>query len=285
MFGSCALSKKSLTFLFLLLFPLGTWAQAVKATVINDGALVYREADFDAPVITSLKVGGVFSISKGKKGPFHKIRLKPGTLGWIADTDVKAGVFKVTSVPQEKAESEVEQKENIRKQKPYFASRYRGPVLEMINFTEDTLGRELNAPTLFYGMKFSGFNTAISGDIYAESNVLVHFGAPSYYSDYTKKSADGFVVLGNVLLQTVMPKGKNLLYFYGFGPVVKYSHFTLMVPNNNESTYSADDLTLGAVINLGIGARVWDMSLRSDLKYYWETTKYLSLGVSLGWNF
>lgn len=285
MYGSCVLNKLATLILGFFLLPSLVWAQAQKATVITDGALVYQEADFDAPVILTLKRGDVFSVSIGKKGPFYKIRIKPGTLGWVADTDVKPGVVKLTPLPEDKRLFDKSGEKSPQK-KPFFATRYRGPSFTYVNFTEDTLGQERSSFLPFFGAKFNGFNTVISGEIYTEGNIMFHFGAPSYYADVTKKTAQGFVVISDFLLQTVSVLGKSQLFFYGLGPMVKYSHFEIQVPNGTStSNYSADDLNLGVVANVGLAFRLGDLSLRTDAKYFWERTKYYALGVNLGWEF
>lgn len=280
MFGSCVLNKVLACLLLVLLLPLSVWAQAQQATVVIDGALVYQDADFDAPVISTLKLGGVYSISTKKKGPFYKIRLKPGYTGWISDTDIKPGVIKITAPEKTKPEREEKRK------KPFFATRYRGPVLQYTNYMEDTLGKERTDGLLFYGAKFNGFNTMFTGEIYTDANILFFFGAPSYYQDYTKRSADGFIFIADFLLQTVMPQGKNMLFYYGFGPMFKYSHFNLDVPSGASNvSYSADDMSLGAVFDLGTAVRMGDWSLRGDVKYYWERTQYLAFGLSFSHDF
>lgn len=280
MYGSCVLNKVLACLLLVLLLPLSVWAQAQQATVVIDGALVYQDADFDAPVISTLKLGGVYSISTKKKGPFYKIRLKPGYTGWISDTDIKPGVIKITAPEKTKPEREEKRK------KPFFATRYRGPVLQYTNYMEDTLGKERTDGLLFYGAKFNGFNTMFTGEIYTDANILFFFGAPSYYQDYTKRSADGFIFIADFLLQTVMPQGKNMLFYYGFGPMFKYSHFNLDVPSGASNvSYSADDMSLGAVFDLGTAVRMGDWSLRGDVKYYWERTQYLAFGLSFSHDF
>ncbi|MNJ98539.1 hypothetical protein D3C87_163060 [compost metagenome] len=278
-----AVAKASFFFI-VLLFPAWVLAQAQQATVVNNGALVYKEADFDAPVLTQLKSGGVYSISKGKKGPFYKIRVKPGSIGWIADSDVKLGVVKVEEEPEP-----VNLDEEIKKkhQKPFFASRYRGPVFEYLFYEEDTLGRKRSEGLLFYGLKINGFDTLFDGEIYTDTNILFHVGAPKYYAEETGESADGYIVIANFLLQTITPKSKWHFYYYGLGPTVKYSHFNLHLPNGtSQSSYSADDLTIGLVFNLGLAFRLSEtLSLKTDVKYYWEKTQYLGAGVNLGFIF
>jgi hypothetical protein len=285
-FGSCVLNKAlALILLFLLAMPTTVWAQAQQATVINEGSLVYQDADFDAPVIETLGAGRVFSISTTKKGPFFKIRLQRGRVGWIADSDVKPGVIKVET-PEEKKEAAQAAVAPPKKVKPFFATRYRGPVLEYLHYVEDTLGKERDADMIFYGLKFNGYNTIFDGEIYTDANILLHFGAPDFYSEATGKNSDGLIIIGNFLLQTTYPQGKSRIFFYGFGPMLKYTHYDLEVPDGVESTtYKADDLNLGAVFNLGYSFRVWDMSLHMDAKYYWEETSYYGLGLNLGWEY
>lgn len=283
MFGSCALNK-GLSFLFItLLFPLFTWAQqAQKGTVVADEAMVYQDPDFDAPVLATLRMGQVFNISTGKKNGFFKIRLKPGTTGWISDAEVRPGAHKMASKEELKEYAEEAEK----KGKPYFASRYRGLSLDMINYTEDTMGGNRNAPTIFYGLNFHGFNTLFSGDIFTESNLLFHSGAPTYYQDYTKQSASGFIFIADFLFQTVVPTTENFLYYYGFGPMFKYSHFELQLANGSVvNSYSADDMTLGVLFNLGVGVRLGSFSLRPQVKYYWEKSGYFGGSLNVGYLF
>lgn len=283
MYGLCVLNKTFKLLLLIFIFPLFCWAQAQRATIVNDGALVYEEPDFDAPVIDTLKRGTFYSISKTTKGPFYKIRLKSGGVGWIADTDLKKGEVKLGKTKGEKL---VEKKGVEKKAKPFFASRYRGPTMEYVNYTEDTLGKERSSGLLFFGVKFNGYNTVFDGDIYTEANIVLFSGAPSYYADYTGKSTDGFIFMTNFIFQTVLPQSKSHMLFYGFGPMLKYSSFDLAVPNETKTlNYKASDMTVGAVFNVGLGFRLGPVSLRVDGKYYWEQTKYYGAGLNLGYEF
>jgi len=286
-FGLCALNKKLMLLAAVLLLPLISAAQSARnATVILDGALVYKDADFDAPVITTLKRGGVYRISKNTKGPFYKIRVQPGVIGWIADVDVKPGIVKLAPPPPPPKELRPLEGEGIPKTKPFYATRYRGPVLMMLDYSEKTLGKERSAQTLFYGLKFNGFNTVFSGEIYTDANLIFSNGAPDYYSKLTGRGSEGFIFIADFLLQTVLPQNKWLLFFYGFGPMFKYSHFKLEVPDGGSTTmYTADDMNLGVVFDLGWGFRIGKASLRADAKYYWEKTKYLGYGLNFGWEF
>ncbi|MDG0817459.1 SH3 domain-containing protein [Bdellovibrio svalbardensis] len=286
MFGSCVLNRGVSLLFVTLLFPVFVWAQAQQGTVVGDEAQVYQDPDFDSPIITVVPMGSVYSISKAKKGPFYKIRVKPGTVGWIVDSDIHPGVFKVTPETQAEVEKLKEQQALESKKRPFFATRYWGPVAEYLNYTEDTMGDERSAGTLFYGLKWNGYNTIFSGEIYTDAEILFHSGAPSYYQDLTGQSAGGFIVNANFLLQTVSSVSKSMLFYYGFGPTWRYSHFDLHLTNGSTvSEYSADDMALGILFDVGVGYRIGRVSVRTDARYYWEKNKYYGLGVNLGWEF
>ena len=283
MYGLCVLNRFTL-WICVFFFSTVVWAQSQQGTVIEE-TQIYQDADFDAPVIAVVKPGGVYSISTKKKGPFYKIKIKQGMIGWIADSDIHVGVIKNSaSAQKKKIEEERERERDTRR--PFFATRYWGPAFEYMNYTEDTMGKERTAGLLFYGLKWSGYNTLIGGEIYTDSNLLIYSGAPSYYKDVTGQSAGGFIVNANFLFQTINPITPSALYFYGFGPALRYSHFDLHLPNGATTIgYSADDMALGAVFDFGLAFRLSRVSLRADAKYYWEKNKYFAGGASLGFEF
>ncbi|QDK37415.1 SH3 domain-containing protein [Bdellovibrio sp. NC01] len=277
-------------FIALILFfilPVQVFAQtAQQGTIVADEAQIYRDPDFDAPVIAVLPPGGVYSISTGKKGPFFKIRVKPGTVGWISETDIRPGNLKVTAETKKEAQKLKEQKEHEENRPAFFTTRHWGPVVEFLNYTEDTMGEERSAMTMFYGFKWTGFNTLFSGEVYTDANLIFHSGAPSYYEDKTGESAGGFIVNANFLLQTVRTLTKDCLMYYGFGPTWRYSHFDLHLNNGGVSQgYSADDMALGILFDVGLAYRISKTAIRSDVKYYWEKNKYPGIGVSWGFEF
>lgn len=261
-------------------------AQSQQGTIINEGSLVYQNDDFDAPVIGTLKRGAVYTISAGKKGPFYKIRLKPGTVGWIADTDVKVGVHKVTTPTKKKLKPLADAEKPESKVKPFYATRYRGISYDSIYYTEETVGGKQAEYVPFFGVKFYGYDTLFEGEIYTESNILFSPSAPKYYEEMTGRSTGGFIFLANFLFQTVTPRGKNAMTHYGFGPMLKYSQFNLEVPDGSRTlNYSAVDMTVGAVFNFGLGFRLHRVGLRLDATYYWEKTQYYGFGANIGLDF
>lgn len=247
-------------------------------------------------MIGSVHQGAVYDISVGKRNGFYKIRLKPGTVGWIADSDIVGGVTsadrKATAdLRAGKKPAKVVKKAKLlappkKKSRPFPTEAYRGAVLEFLPFQESTLGSKRKDNLMFYGFKVAGPNTLLDGDMTTDANLLFHYGAPSYYKDATGNDASGFIFLANFLFETTQSHGPNTMTFYGFGPMFRYSHFNVGLTTNGQNlNYSADDMTLGAVFNAGISLRINGYAVRLDAKYYWEKETYLGFGLSYLWKF
>jgi hypothetical protein len=274
----------SLLFMIMFFVGFGVHAQSQKAIVINEGALVYKAGDFDAPVLTRLKAGQIYDISLKTNGPFYKIRIKPGVLGWIADTDVRVGKGTKGKTNLKKDAKKPDKKKRIRS---FYGSRYRGPVFSYLTYNENTMGdlRSQNMP--FYGVKVAGPNTMFSGDFRTDAEFLFHVGAPGYYEKGTGYPASGWVFLTDFIFETALPQSKWHMLTFGFGPMFKYSHYEVtLLQNAKQVSYSLDDMTLGAVFDLGLSFRIVDTyALRFNLKYYWEKTKYWGGGLTFGFPF
>lgn len=269
----------------------GAFAQSQKAKVINEGAMVYKDADFDAEVLTQLKAGGIYDISLKTKGPFYKIRLKPGVTGWIADTDIRVGkgTAKNASKKDKNAEKK-EEKNNFlekKRQRSFYASRYRGPVLSYLTYNENTMGQLRTQNMPFYGFKVEGPNTMFTGDFRTDAEFLFHFGAPNYYEKATGFPASGWIFLTDFIFETAYPQSKWHMLTFGFGPMFKYSHYQVtLLENNKQISYSLDDMDVGAVFDGGLAFRIADTyALRFNVKYYWEKTKYWAGSLTFGFPF
>jgi hypothetical protein len=280
---------KSLLLMILFFVGFGALAQSQKAMVINDGALVYKDADFDAPVMAQVKTGQVYDISLKTKGPFYKVRIKPGVLGWIADTDVrigKGGKFTTTKKTDKKevSDSFIEKKKRPRS---FYASRYRGPVVSYLTYNENTMGDARSENLPLYGVRVAGPDTMFAGDLRTDAEFLFHSGAPSYYEKGTGFPANGWIFLTDFIFETASPQSKWHMLTFGFGPMFKYSHYEVtLLQNTKQVAYSLDDMTLGAVFDLGLGFRIINAyALRFNVKYYWEKTKYWGGSLTFGFPF
>jgi hypothetical protein len=285
---------KKFLFFIILFFGWGALAQSQRALIINDGALVYQDADFDAAIMGELKAGKVYVVSLKQKGPFYKIRVKPGLTGWIADNDIRLSKDKsknpvagVAKKPGKVAAAKNDKLEPLEKpKKPFYATRFRGPTVDYLTYNENTMGGTGKQNLPFFGFKVNGPNTMFSGDLRTDAEFLFHFGAPSYYEKATGNAANGWIFLADFIFETALPQSKWHMLTFGFGPMFKYSHLEVGLQENSKTiAYSLDDMSIGAVFDGGIAFRVGSYALRFNTKYYWEKTQYWGFGATFGFPF
>lgn len=279
--------------------------KAQKGVVIVEEATVFQEPDFDSAVLGTLSAGGVYDMSVAKKGMFYKVRLKPGTTGWVSDAEIKPTGSAASQKRPTNAGKAADRKkkgifsdplvlppehDKLSKSRPMTRKRYHGPVLEFMNYVEDTMGaiyRQSNM--MFYGYKWSGNNTLMDGEMYIDSEILFRFSPPQYYADATRNSASGFMLVGNFLFENEQAQGRDDMLFYGFGPTFKYTHYEVTLNNDpsagKKRSYSLDDMTVGMVFNFGMAHDFGGQALRFDLRYYWETRQYLAFGLAFQFEF
>lgn len=301
MFGCCV--RNSIFIVLILLGANYSWGQqpapvakenpnkAIKALVVNEPAYIFIKPDFDSEVIATLNVDKkIYYVSKGKWGPFHKIRINKTTQGYVLDSDIKlasAEDFAPKPKPQVEKKPKKTTSKKSKKAKTILNTNYGGPVLQLTNFTEDTMN-SLRSQTLnFFGYKYSGRSRFFEDSTYIDANLLLYWGAPGYYSSATGKSASGWVLIGDFLMEATQAQSRDTMTFYGIGPVFRYSHIEATINEGAvTSDYSLDDAVLGAVVNAGIATR-WDekYALRFDGKYYWEKQKYWAFGLAFQFEF
>ena len=253
--------------------------------IAEDLVDIYKDPDFDSKVIGRAEPGKIYDISKYPKGPFYKIRLKHGLLGWISDAEVKPTTAQIEPQKKNKPIKEKAESKEISK-KPFLKMRFRGPSIEIVNWIEDTAAATRTETLNFYGMNWSGYNTMISGDVYTDANLLFALNAPKYYQRVTGNSAGGWIFKMNFLFQTPLPQTKYYLLYYGFGPSFTYSHFDVtLVENSKNQSYALDDMSVGAVFNIGLSFKIGTISPRVSVKYYWEKKQMPAVALSLGWEF
>jgi hypothetical protein len=281
--GCCV---RSSFFLVVSFFGLTVWSQvkenpnkAIKAVIVTEEAYVLKEPDFDAKVITILPGGNkVYFVSKGKWGPFHKIRVSPKIFGYVLDADIKTFAGKKT--PSQLARQQEAQKPK----RSIIATQFGGPVLQITNFTEDTMGKKRSQMLSMLGYKWSGFNSFFDGGVYTDSNLLMYWGAPGYYKDATGHGSSGYNFIGDFLLEYTQLQSRESMSFFGFGGMMRLSHFDVTLTEGaTDVDYSMDDMVVGLAFNAGVAARIAEYALRFDAKYYWEKEKYWALGLAFQW--
>lgn len=278
----------------LILFSMTLWAAEpsnpyVQARIVNQGASIYKNADFDSPVLGQVAAGKVFEVYPKLQGAFYRIKVGK-TVGYIADNDVQlvkaaAGgkLIPVKALPKEPKNSEKKQAE-IKKRRPFAMTRYVGMSYLTNFFKEQTMDGIRSEAASYIGLKMSGPDVAIEGDIPTEINVQFSSGAPNYYKNLTGVDAAGFVFMMDMQFLSVSTLSPMVLSWMGFGPLFRFSKFAvgLKDPATGKTTaYSAEDMGIGAVFSLGLGLRRGNLALRPEFKYYWEKQIYYGAGASL----
>ncbi|MCB0369880.1 MAG: SH3 domain-containing protein [Bdellovibrionales bacterium] len=279
---------------FGLLFIPHSEARNQIARVSGEYPYVYASPDFNAPILAQLPLGKVYKISTKKfANVFYRILVKPGMIGYVSDSEIqvltsgskgkpRSGKAPRKNLSAEKKEEKKEPEKDNRK--PFYASRYRGLIVEQMNYAEDTMSQHRTANLNFIGYRVSGYNTLYSGQMATDANVMLYNGAPKYYEEVTGNPANGWILHADFTYDTLSPQGPNHMISYGFGPMFKYSHFVtaLQNPANGYTTsYTLDDITLGVLLRWGLAFRIDSVSLRSDIKYYIESQRYLAFNLSL----
>ncbi len=269
-------------------------AQAEPAMIVNDGAVVFEQPDFDSQGKFQLHEGDKVEVSKrsflGKNGmgAFVRVKLSNGQLGFISDAEfVRAGALAQEKKEKEKKEkkSEIPKKDNSRK-KPFELTRYRGFNIEYVGYKEQTMGFQPMSNVVFYGFKMVGPNLLVEGDLVTELNVSLLPGTPPFYQEATGNAANGWVLHTDMMFQSVFPQTREIVTYTGFGPMFKYNHYNVALTSAGKTkSYDVEDMILGAVFNFGFGVRMGSSCLRAEFKYDWEKTQYWGIGTSLLFQF
>lgn len=257
---------------------------ALKATIKVEQAYIFTKPDFDAEVLTVLGPGPqAFSVSRGKTGPFHKIRLTTGQIGYVLDSDIQF----LNPPKRKKTNSEAKKKSEVRdpRKKSFMGTRFLGPAVQLVNYTESTMGKDRSQSLPFYGVRWSGLGTFfMDRSTYTDANLLIRWGAPSYYEDATTNSAAGWILLTDMLLEFTQMQTRSVMSYFGIGPMFRYSHINSSLNVGSTKTeYSLDDMVLGAAFNLGMAFELGKYAVRLDGKYYWEKSKYWAVGLAFQW--
>lgn len=265
-----------------------------RGQIKDEGAQIYKEANFDSEVIAEVPPGRIFDISsKVVNGAFYRIRIKPGVIGYVSDAEITPLFKTATSKPSQEKKKPTNQPTNQRqarkekdRKRPFHMTQFAGVQTTLMQYREDTMGAKRTANLSFIGAKVSGPDILIEGAFPTEMNFQFYFGAPGYYEELTKKAADGWIFLTDFLFQTYYPHGQSAFTFIGFGPMMKYSKYRVALTEGGQTKYySLDDMAVGAAFQGGVALRVGTLALRGDFTYYWEKQQYWGTALSLQFPF
>lgn len=261
----------------------------VVAVVTTDGALVLVKPDHDASVIAQYEAGKKIRVSKGTTSgaeKFRKVRVG-NRIGYIADIDVRIGdapdgVDDDGSVhARERQAKRNRKKPSAKKDQPHdepiFFSRFVGLIIGVSEFKEDISGVDASAAMPFYGLKITGPDTILNGPV-MDFNLLLHYGAPSYYDALSATKPSGFVILTDLLMHFPLTQGQNGLASFGLGPMLMFSQFTVF---NGGRSQSLSELNLGLSLSLGFSYRISRVAFGLEGKYFVEKHSYRGLFATL----
>jgi hypothetical protein len=259
-------------------------ANGVGAKVRTDGAMVFAKPDFDSDVLTTLKEGDKVRVSigtTGEKANFHKVRA--GTiLGWIAEIDVQ-----VDDAPKKREQrrgagkrdnknTKITEKKssNLNKPKkpfmddsvPMFFQKYVGAVVGLSDFDESISGVDAHESLVFYGLKLTGPDILFNGPV-LDVNLLLHYGAPSYYNSLSTTKPSGFIFTADALLLYPFFNRDKGIVAMGLGPLLKLTSFNV---TNGGDLKSLTEFDAGVSLALSGAMKFNKIAVRLEGKYLIE---------------
>jgi hypothetical protein len=272
--------KQLLVFCFIIFIYVFSFA-AQKAKIIGDYVEIYESADFDSEVIEEVYKGEVYLVSKKNFGPFYKIKLKNGEIGYIVDYQldfVGKGPLKpkdfdqLESLADQSLEKNIEEFKNKRdsEEEEFFGTPTGGPFLMFINYHEKTMGSEQVDDLLAFGYKA---NTMVAWSL------MTSMTAPKYYRSGTGRSASGFKIWGDVGFSNEVAKFGDVSSLYFSGRI--FTHLSSIRVQTPVQKYDLQDVTAGFNVEMTWMRKFKKMSTDISLKYFFDKSNYAGIGVGI----
>lgn len=271
MFGRCVVAS------LILMHTLPSSA-AQSARVITDGAIVYRQPDFDAKVLGYFRAGQRVDISSKKFATaFFRVRFRQGVIGYIADVDVEGGISKAPDKPEDKSKAEQTRKKASERNKPMIAKTFLGIMGGYTAYSEiiNKVEYKDNLPT--YGGKLSfPFDNSFVMDF----NAVMSLSAPKFYRDLSSIAPKGYMAIFSAVLNYPLfdfADRRGVLYMGG-GPGVMMTSYMIEVSG---SKLDISEIRMGGVFNLGLAFDLGGAVFKLEPKYYIEKASYNSIDIAL----
>lgn len=271
---------------FMVAFSMTSFAWAAqKAKIANPTVDIYSDADFDSDIVETVERGETYMISDKVYGPFFRIKLKSGKIGYIPDTDVdiegKGRVVPITEGDQETDDpflqdmdsSPKKSKKNQRKNDdPEEDENLQGITLQLMNYHEDTLGgvQVDDLPAIGY-KRISDF---------AAWEVVASFKTPKYYSEKLNASARAVNIWSTLGISSEVPLLPSWSSRYGGGLMAHASFVNVDAP---QKSYEMQDLTVGAYLEGSLLVRISKLRYDLSIKYIFDKQSYGALGFTVFW--
>lgn len=270
---------KSFLIQVLILILVSPLAMAVqKAKIFSDVVEIYSEPDFDSEIMDEVKAGESYFISDKTYGPFYRIKLKSGKIGYIVDYEVEIeGKGRVK--PKDLDAVLLENEKKMAGENPeelmdpddeeveLFGVPREGPTLQLINFRENTLGSDQVDNLLGFGYK------SVSDQVWS---VLGVFKAPKYYE--TAGAVSGVKLWGDIGFSSpIVMIGTTSEIRYAATLFTHVSVITLTTPTRK---YNLQDVTLGLALEVGWMFKIRSSAIDLAIKYYFDKYSYAGFGLS-----
>ena len=270
--------------IFVLLFIIlsSSVFAAQKAQIVGEDFEVYVDADFDSDPIAEVREGEVYMVSDKNYGPFYRIKLKSGKVGYIVDYalniqgkgQLKPKDLDELELIELKKEAGNSNEEDIAAEEAQddatLLGRNRGgPAFQFINYREDTMGADRVSDLIAWGYKSVGiFSWSAMGT----------WQVPKYYSDLPGYKAQGVLLWGDVGFSNTVGQFTNAEIRVGGAVMSRISLIKVTTPTRN---YELQDMTLGADVELAVTFKNKKWSPDLYVKYYFDKSRYAAVGFAV----
>jgi hypothetical protein len=263
------------TLLLALLFFLSPMlAHAIQnAKIMGDVVEVYQSDDFDSEIIDEVHKGEVYKISSKLYGPFYRIKLKSGKIGYIVDYELDIegkGPFKEKDLDEMTLQEAIDAKApalnpaDEAEEQEVFGKALSGPMLLVYNYHENTMGGDQVDELAAIGYRYIRTFTW---------SVAASFQLPKYYSS-GGRSGQALQVWGDFGFSNDITQMKTAALRFSGNAFVHLSHIKLDTPNDS---YQMDDATAGINAELGYLKSFQNFAVDISAKYYFDKSNYAAL--------
>lgn len=172
--------------------------------------------------------------------------------------------------PYERYVFEMNEKRRKRTEKPFFMRTMVGAQAGMVKYSEKVTAGKKSSNEVVYGLKVTGPNVLFKNFL-VDLSVNLHFGAPSYYDDFSTDSS-GFFALVDLTLPFILSRTETKYVYGGIGPMLNFSMFEFTVLGEKESSQK---IKLGGVGTFGLAYQLGSSwAFKAEGKYYFERASY-----------
>lgn len=256
------------------------WA-AQKARIAEPEIEVYQAADFDSEILDLVRQNESYLVSNKSYGPFYRIRLNDGRIGYIVDYAldiegrgrVKARDFDQLELAEarkkQSSESQARQQEIDDDEESFFGETYRGPFVQLLNYHEKSFGGEQIANLYTIGYK------SVSQLAWSAMATL---GAPAYYAEKTGGSASGFQLWGDLGISNNIANIQRNEIRVG---VTLFAHLAAIKVNTPARSYDLHDVTAGLALEGSFLYKFDRHALDFSVKYFFDRASYAGFGLGV----